>query len=147
MPRRRKAPLPAASSGVLVLDSGAITKVAFADRLACAIVDDLSRRGWTVCIPAVTLAEVISGRPKTDAAIERLVKGVANTVDCGEALAKAAGALRTMSRRPSAALPSGIDAIVAAVAVANQPAIVLTTDVDDMIKLLASAPTATVIRV
>jgi predicted nucleic acid-binding protein len=132
---------------MVVLDSGAITKVAFADLLACSIVEDLSRRGWTVCIPAVTLAEVISGRPRTDAAVERLVKRVAHTMDCGEALAKDAGTLRTRSRRPSLASPSGIDAIVAAVAVGNQPSIVLTTDADDMSRLLASAPAATVIRV
>ena len=147
MPRRRKTPLPATTRGVLVLDSGAITKVAFADLLACAILEDLSRRGWTICIPAVTLTEVVTGRAKTDAAIERLVKQVANTVPCGEGLAKAAGVLRTRSRRPNKDAPSGIDAIVAAVAVANQPSIVLTTDVDDMRSLLLTADLATVIRV
>ena len=147
MQRLRKLRLPTATRGLVVLDSGAITKVAFADLLACAIVEDLSRRGWTVCIPAVTLAEVISGRPRTDAAVERLVKRVANTVDCGEDLAKAAGTLRTRSRRANVASPSGIDAIVAAIAVGNQPSIVLTTDADDMSRLLGSAPTATVVRV
>jgi predicted nucleic acid-binding protein len=121
--------------------------VAFADRIACAIVEDLSRRGWTVCIPAVTLAEVITGRPKTDAAVERLVQRIGNTVDCGEALAKAAGALRTKSRLTGEALPSGIDAIVAAVAVGYQPSILLTTDEGDMSRLLASAPSAKVIGV
>ena len=130
-----------------MLDSGAVTKVAFADLLACSIVEDLSRRGWSVCIPAVTLAEVITGSPRTDAAVERLVNRVANTIVCGEALAKAAGILRTGSRRPNQASPSGIDAIVAAVAAGNQPSIVLTTDADDMGKLLASAGAATVIRV
>ena len=147
MQRRRKTRLPTATRGVLVLDSGAITKVANAHLLACSIVEDLSRAGWSVCIPAVTLAEVITGRPKTDAAVERFVKRVANTMVCGEALAKAAGTLRTKSRRPNEASPSGIDAIVAAVAAGNQPSIVLTTDADDMSKLLASAPTAAVIPV
>ena len=147
MSRRRKAPLPATTRGVVVLDSGAITKVAFADTLACSIVEDLSGRGWTICIPAVTLAEVVSGHPRTDAAVERLVKQVSNTVDCGETLAKAAGILRTRSGRSKKVSPSGIDAIVAAVADGNQPSIVLTTDADDMSSLLVSTELATVIRV
>ena len=150
MPRRRKARLPAASKGTVVLDSGAITKVALADLLACSIVEDLSGRGWAVCIPAAALAEVITGRAKTDAPIERLIKQVGNTMDCGEKLAKAAGVLRTKAIRrkkvhPSG--PSGIDAIVAAATVACQPSIVLTTDADDMGALLVAAELATVIRV
>ena len=147
MSRRRKAPLPATTRGVVVLDSGAITKVAFADTLACSIVEDLSGRGWTICIPAVTFAEVISGRPRTDAAVERLVKRVANTVDCGETLAKAAGILRARASGSKKFSPSGIDAIVAAVADGSQPSIVLTTDADDMSTLLVSTELATVIRV
>jgi predicted nucleic acid-binding protein len=134
-------------TGVVVLDSGAVTKVAFAELLACAIVEDLSGRGWTVCIPAVTLAEVITGRAKTDVAVERLVKRVANTVDCGERLAKAAGVLRAKATRPKTTPPSAIDAIVASVGAASQPSVVLTTDPDDMNALLLSADLASVIRV
>ena len=115
--------------------------------LACAILEDLSRRGWTVCIPAVTLAEVVTGRPGNDVPIDRLVKRVANTVPCGEGLAKAAGVLRTGYRRAKEDSPSGIDAIVAAVAAANQPSIVLTTDIDDFRSLLVSAELASVIGV
>ena len=147
MPRRRKARLPAAIRGTVVLDSGAITKVALADLLACSIVEDLSGRGWAVCIPAPALAEVITGRAKTDAPIERLIKQVGNTVDCGEGLAKAAGVLRTKANRRKKLLPSGIDAIVAAATVVCQPSIVLTTDADDMGALLVAAELATVIRV
>ena len=146
MPRRRKASLPA-TRGVLVLDSGAVSKVAFADLLACSILEDLSRRGWMVCIPAVTLAEVVTGRARNDAPIERLVKRVANTASCGEVIAKAAGVLRARHRSPSKDSPSGIDAIVAAVAAAHQPSIVLTTDVDDFRSLLASTGLASVIGV
>ncbi len=147
MPRRRKARLPAATKGTVVLDSGAITKVALADLLACSIVEDLSGRGWAVCIPAAALAEVITGRAKTDAPIERLIKQVGNTIDCGERLAKAAGVLRTKAIRRKKLPPSGIDAIVAAATVACQPSIVLTTDADDMGALLVAAELATVIRV
>jgi hypothetical protein len=147
MPRRRKARLPAATKGTVVLDSGAITKVAFADLLACSIVEDLSGRGWGVCIPAAALAEVITGRAKTDAPIERLIKQVGNIMNCGERLAKAAGVLRTKAIRRKKLPPSGIDAIVAAAAVACQPSIVLTTDADDMSVLLVAAELATVIRV
>lgn len=147
MPRRRKARLPAATKGTVVLDSGAITKVAFADLLACSIVEDLSGRGWAVCIPAAALAEVITGRAKTDAPIDRLIKQVGNIMNCGERLAKAAGVLRTKAIRRKKLPPSGIDAIVAAAAVACQPSIVLTTDADDMSVLLVAAHLATVIRV
>ncbi len=147
MPLRRKARLPAGTKGTLVLDSGAITKVALADLLACSIVEDLSGRGWTVCIPAAALVEVITGRAKTDAPIERLIKQVGNLLDCGERLAKAAGVLRTKEVRRKKLPPSGIDAIVAAATIACQPAIVLTTDADDMGALLVAAELATVIRV
>jgi predicted nucleic acid-binding protein len=146
MPRRRKAALPP-TRGVLVLDSGAVSKVAFADLLACSILEDLSRRGWTVCIPAVTLAEVIAGRARHDVPIERLVNRVANTAPCGEALAKAAGVLRTRTRRAKEDSPSGIDAIVAAVAAANRPSIVLTTDAGDFRSLVASTGLVSVIGV
>ena len=130
-----------------MLDSGAITKVALADLLACSIVEDLSGRGWVLCIPAVALAEVITGRTKTDAPIERLIKQIGNTMDCGERLAKAAGVLRTKAIRRKKFVPSGIDAIVAAVTVACQPSIVMTTDADDMGALLVTAELATVIGV
>ena len=49
--------------------------------------------------------------------------------------------------RASERSPSGIDAIVAAVAASNQPSIVLTTDLDDFRRLLASAELAAVIGV
>ena len=147
MSRRRKARLPAATKGTVVLDSGAITKVVLADLLACSIVEDLSGRGWAVCIPAAALAEVITGRAKNDAPIERLIKQVGNTMDCGETLAKAAGVLRTKAIRRKKLPPSGIDAIVAAATAACQPSIVLTTDADDMGALLVAAELATVIRV
>ena len=147
MPRRRKARLPAATKGTVVLDSGAATKLAIADHLACSILENLLGRGWVVCIPAVVLAEVITGRAKTDVPIERVIKQVANTVACGESSAKAAGILRAKTSRAKRTTPSGIDAIVAAVAVACEPSVVLTTDPNDMISLLVSANLAMVIRV
>ncbi len=147
MPRKPKARFPVSTKGTVVLDSGAITKVAFADLLACSVVEDLSRRGWAVCIPAAALAEVITGRAKTDAPIERLIKQVGNIMNCGERLAKTAGVLRTKAIRGTKLPPSGVDAIVAAAAVACQPSIILTTDADDMNALLVTAELSTVIRV
>jgi hypothetical protein len=90
---------------------------------------------------------VITGRAKTDVPIERLTKQVGNTLSCRETLAKAAGVLRTKAIRHKKLPPSGIDAIVAAAAVACQPSIVLTTDADDMSTLLAFAELAMVIPV
>ena len=147
MTRKRPRPLPGNAIGLVVLDSGAVGRLALADPVASAVVEDLSRRGWTVCIPAVTLAEVIAGHPRTDVAVERLVNRVANTIDCDEVLAKAAGGLRARLGRHGKVVPSGIDAIVAAVAARHPPAIVLTTDEGDLGRLLGSTPSARVLRV
>jgi len=86
-------------------------------------------------------------RPADRRPIERLIKQVGNTVDCGESLGKAAGVLRAAALGRKRSNPSGVDAIVAAVAVHCQPSIVLTTDLDELTALLRSAELATVIGV
>src|SRR5437868_3916418 len=78
-----------------------------------------------------------AGRPRSDVPVGRLLRQVSDTVVCDERLAGAGGALRARAR--GSARPSGIDAIVAAVAVARQPSVVLTTDPDDLSALLAAA--------
>jgi predicted nucleic acid-binding protein len=74
------------------------------------------------------------------------LKRVDNTIPCDEALGKRAGALRAAVDRGVRG-PSGIDAIVAAVAATFRPSIVLTTDPDDLSALLALVPDVTVIAV
>ena len=92
--------------------------------------------GWTTALPGVTLAEATTGRPGPDAWTNRLVRLVGRTLPCDERVGRAAGAFRSaaLARRSGA---SGIDAIVAAVAEASAPSIVLTTDPGDLDGLLA----------
>lgn len=145
--RRRKRRLPSDVTGLIVLDSGAISRVAAeGDTAARQVWRQLTERGWASCVPAVTLAEVITGRQRWDAPTLRLLSQVDDVTTCDEPLGKAAGSRRGVVA-PKRRLPSGIDAIVAAVAAANQPSVVLTTDPDDMSVLLADAPRAMVIGV
>jgi predicted nucleic acid-binding protein len=121
--------------GVVVLDSGAITKVA-----AGTSVDDdrwriLHQRGWLTAIPAAALAETMTGTP-IDARVHRLLKAVGGAVPCDERLGRLAGGLRARAFR-TGRTPSGIDAIVAATAMAVAPSVVLTTDPLDLAALLA----------
>ena len=75
-----------------------------------------------------------------------LVNYADNTIDCDEYLARVAGVLRSgPSKRKH--VPSGIDAIVAAVAASAQPSLLLTTDPEDMELLLANQPGVVVIGV
>lgn len=144
--RRRKTKLPRGTRGAIVLDSGAVTKLAEGDALACTVVEDLTQRGWTTCIPAVTLAEVVTGHARPDAAVDHLVRRLGQTIDCDPALARSAGALRAHARKTQAR-PSGIDAIVAALAEARQPSVVLTSDPEDLDALLVAAEQAMVMAI
>ena len=136
MDRSRALRIPAGVRGVVVLDSGAVTSLAEQDPIARALWRRLTELGWRTAVPAVTLAEATTGRPGPDAPTNRLIRQVGHTILCDERLGRAAGVLRTaaLARRSGA---SGIDAIVAAVAEANAPSIVLTTDPDDLEILLA----------
>ena len=146
MARRRKRRLPATTGGLVVLDSGAITKIANErDCVARAMWETLATDGWRSCIPAVTLVEITTGRPREDAAINLIARQAGSSVDCDDRLARAAGALRFACRRT--ATLSVTDSIVAAVADANQPSIVLTTDPNDISALLTRAQQAMVVGV
>jgi predicted nucleic acid-binding protein len=142
--RRRRVKLPRDAVGVVVLDSGAVSKIATGDALARSMWRQLTERGWLTTIPAVTLAEVATGRGHRDVATDRLVRQVGGTVPCDDRMARQAGALRSNASKGKQA-PSAIDAIVAAVAEDRQPSIVLTTDPADMAALLARAERAAVL--
>jgi predicted nucleic acid-binding protein len=133
---RRRIRLSRDAVGVLVLDSGAISRIASGDAVARAVWRKLTEMGWPTAIPAVTLAEATTGRAHRDARTNLLIRQVGGTVPCDDLMARQAGALRfTVSR--AARAPSGIDAIVAAVAQDRQPSMVLTTDPADMTALLS----------
>jgi predicted nucleic acid-binding protein len=89
-------------------------------------------------IPTVTLSEAITGRPQ-DAPVNQLVNRI-GTVDTDEATARRAGQLRFgVERSGSRRTPTGIDAIVAAHADA-QEAVVFTSDPPDLRRLLVDCP-------
>ena len=94
-------------------------------------------------VPAGVLAEgLLAGRPHRDFHVRRLLERT-RIADIDARLGYAAGRLRTAVVAVSPARPpSGIDAVVAAVAVdlaAGDDVVVMTSDVDDLARLLAEA--------
>lgn len=92
-------------------------------------------------LPAAVHAEgLLTGHPGRDHKVRQLL-GLVNVRDVDELLGLAAGRLRTLAiaggAKPS---PSGVDAIVAAVAdAAGDDVTLVTSDPDDMAALLAHA--------
>lgn len=122
----------------VVLDSGALDRATtnFEFRR---VLRRLVENGCIPVVPAVVLAEAITGRPQ-DAATNQTIKRF-DTVDTNQATARQAGALRHRANRSSSRrLPSAIDAIVAAHAVEVGAGFVFTTDPADLQRLLANHP-------
>jgi hypothetical protein len=118
---------------VLVLDSGAVTRLAERSRDALAMILALRDEGlWPPVVPSVVLVECLQGHAGRDANENRLLKicEVADVVP--EALARRAALLRRLARRGSA-----IDALV--VAFAEPEGTVLTSDPDNLEALAAHA--------
>lgn len=123
---------------VLVLDAGVLDRVE-SDHELRNLVAELLRAGMEPQVPTVVLAEVVTGT-RRDAPIDRLVKRI-GTVDTRPPVARLAGALRTRAAQGSSArIPGGIDALVAAHALAVGRGMVLTTDPRDLRRLLADHP-------
>lgn len=126
---------------MLVLDSGAVTRLAERSRDALAMILALRDEGlWPPLVPAVVLVECLQGHAGRDANPNRLLKTceVAETVP--EALARRAALLRRLAHRGSA-----IDAIV--VAFAEPDGTVLTSDPGDLQALAAHANGVVIERV
>lgn len=110
----------------LVLDSGGLSRLAEPRRQSARLIESLCRDGtWPPLVPTVVLAESLSGRPRTDATANRLLKSCIVVEDIPESLARRAGVLRTLAGRGSA-----VDALV--VATAEPGGTVLTSDIDDL---------------
>lgn len=107
---------------MLVLDSGAITKLARRNRQNLAIIAALRREGlWPPVVPSIVLVEATSGRSGPDANTNRLLR----TCVLPERTARRAAELRHLARTGSA-----VDAVL--VAVAEPGGSVLTGDPDDL---------------
>jgi predicted nucleic acid-binding protein len=124
---------------VLVLDSGAVSRLGQRSRRAAAILEALRAEGlWPPIVPTVVVAESTSGSPRTDAHLNRLLETCDVDPIVPEATARRAGALRALARRGSA-----VDALV--VAIAEPDGTVMTSDPDDL-EALASHSNGVVIE-
>jgi hypothetical protein len=118
---------------MLVLDSGAVTRLAKRTRQNAATITALRREGlWPPLVPSVVLVEVTTGRPGPDANTNRFLKTCDIVTELPEPVARRAAQLGHRARRGSA-----VDAVV--VAVGEPGGAVLTGDPDDLGALAAQA--------
>ncbi len=118
---------------MLVLDSGAISRLSERSQAAAAMILALRDEGlWPPLVPSVVLVECLEGHGGRDAAENRFLKTCDIAESVTEALARRAAFLRRRARRGSA-----VDALV--VASAEPGGTVLTSDPRDLAALAAHA--------
>jgi predicted nucleic acid-binding protein len=128
-PRRR---LRRETTGIVIIDSGAVSRVAGGAGTALVILRALVERGWRLVVPAVVLVECLTGDSRRDADVNRFLHAVGDVSPTSESHARAASALRYRSGNTSV-----IDGLVAEAAKrAPGFAIVMTTDPDDIERLV-----------
>jgi hypothetical protein len=111
---------------VLVLDSGAVTRLAERTQQAAALILALREEDlWPPLVPSVVLVECLQGHPGRDTLANRFLKTCDIVEEVSEPLARRAALLRRLARRGSA-----VDALV--VALAEPGGIVLTSDLGDL---------------
>jgi hypothetical protein len=123
---------------VLVLDSGAITRLARRNRQNAATIRVLRREGlWPPVVPSVVVVETVTGRSGPDANTNRLLKTCDIVTELSEATVRRAAQMRYRAKRGSA-----VDAVV--VATAEPGGSVLTGDLEDLRALASYAEHVTV---
>ena len=111
---------------MLVLDSGAVTRLAERSARAAALIAALRAEGlWPPVVPSVVLIECLTGEGSRDAASNRFLR----TCDVAE-IVPVALARRTAWLRARARTGSAVDALVTAVA--EPGGTVLTGDLADL---------------
>jgi predicted nucleic acid-binding protein len=116
---------------MLLLDSGALSRLSQRTRRAAALLEALRAEGlWPPVVPTIVLAESTSGSARADANINRLLKTCDVDPIVPALTARRAGYLRARARRGSA-----VDALL--VAIAESGGMVLTGDPDDLEALAA----------
>jgi len=126
---------------VLVLDSGAVSRLAERRRSSVALILALREEGlWPPVVPSVVLVECLRGHGARDAAENRLLKTCDIVEEVPAAVARRAAWLRSRARHGSA-----LDAIV--VAMAEPAGTVLTTDPADLQALAAYSDGVAIERV
>jgi predicted nucleic acid-binding protein len=123
-----------AGGGTLVLDSEGLSKLAAGDARTRAYLQSARARRARVAVSAITLTEVLRGKPR-DATVHRVLSRIAVLPVTAE-IARHAGEL--LGAAGLSGHRCAIDAVVAATALALEPPIVLlTSDPDDMDRLTA----------
>jgi predicted nucleic acid-binding protein len=119
--------------GTLVLDSDGLCKLASKDQRARAYHDSAVARGARVVVSAITLAEVLRGGAR-DADLHRVLSRI-TTVPVSASLGRAAGELLGLAGLSGHRC--AVDSVVAATAlVMARPVVVLTSDPDDLSRLV-----------
>ena len=131
----------------LVLDSGGLTALFGRSERARAWARWIIQHQGAIAVPTPVLVECVTGDAARDAELNRwlsvLQKRAPIVVAPDEKTARTAGRLRHRTRTDD-----GIDALVAAAAVGDgTPSVVLTSDPDDLERLLAGEPNVHVQRV
>ncbi|MGH4013145.1 MAG: type II toxin-antitoxin system VapC family toxin [Gemmatimonadales bacterium] len=122
-----------AAGGTLVLDSEGLSKLAAGESQVRAHLDTARLRRARVVVSAITLVEVLRGGPR-DASVHRVLSRIV-TVPVTSELARAAGELLGVTGLSGHRC--AIDSVVAATAlVMPRPVVLLTSDLDDLSRLV-----------
>jgi predicted nucleic acid-binding protein len=123
---------PRGVGGTLVLDAEGLAKLATGNALALSLAQDTYRAGADVVTSASALAEVLRGGA-SDAPVYRILS-IITVVPIEKQQGRAAGEL--LGFTGLSGHRCALDALLAAVALAQQrPVVVLTSDTDDMRRL------------
>jgi predicted nucleic acid-binding protein len=118
--------------GVLVLDAEGLVKLSQGNVVARSYFEDAREAKAAIVTAASTLTEVLRGGPK-DSPVYRMLNKV-TVVPIGITVARAAGEL--LGRTGLSGHRCALDALVAAVALAQRrPVVLLTSDTNDMKRL------------
>lgn len=122
-----------AVGGSLILDSEGLSKLAAGDKLARGYLETAIARRARVAVSAITLTEVLRG-DKRDAAVHRVLSRI-TIVPVTPEIARRAGEL--LGATGLSGHRCAMDAVVAATAlVMERPAVLLTSDLDDLSSLV-----------
>ena len=125
----------------LILDSGGVSRLTRRQSKSASLIATLqSSEFWPLTVPTVVLAESLSGNPRTDVPVSRLLKLCEIDDQVPMPVARRAGELRALAKRGSA-----VDAIV--VALAEPGGSVLTSDLADMRALASYADNVHIYRI
>ena len=130
-----------------VLDSGGLSALLGRTEKARGWLRWVVSNGGDVIVPTPVLSECTTGSAARDAEVNRILASLNRFGDAlvapDEATARLAGSLRFAARTDD-----GIDALVAAEAAREaRPTVLLTSDPDDLERLLSKAPNVTIQRV